>query len=195
MSDMPDQHGRAAAPSISRRSLAAAPMILAMTATRPAVAAEAKNSDTRARMSADDRLDLIELISSYAWNYDCGNAVGTAATFTQGGIIEVPGVRSVQGRADIIRLIEEFYETARGEKAWQHLTSNHVFHGSGKDCVVYCYWTILETNADNKNYREKLYGVATFGYYRAECVQGDGGWLISKLGIHQWDRDKLPWAS
>jgi len=140
------------------------------------------------RLSADDRLDIIELHARYSWAYDCSDPEEAAATFTEDAVIDAFGAEAARGRAGIADLIRTLYGSERGDLDWQHHNGHFIFDGNGDACTVYNYWSLLKGNAATVEY-----SVRSFGYYRSECVKVDGEWLIARRSIDRWNRDKLPW--
>ena len=163
-------------------------LALAMGSSGISERAVAANSPSRGRVSAEDRLDIMELFARYSWNYDCGDAEGAASTFTPDAVIEAFGAEAARGRSAIVAFIKSLYASERGDVDWQHYNGHFIFDGNAHACTVYCYWGLLQGNAATKQY-----GVRSFGYYQNECVKTEGAWLIGKRSINRWNRNKLPW--
>lgn len=141
------------------------------------------------RPSAAARLDIMELFARYSWSYDCSDAVGAAACFAEDAVIEAFGKETARGREAIVRFIAGLYESVRGDLVWQHHNEHFIFDGDDEACTVYCYTTILEQDPETQEY-----SVYNFGFYRTECRNFDGEWLITRRSINRWNRDRLPWA-
>jgi SnoaL-like domain len=73
-------------------------------------AGEDEMSDTHvgeARLSAEDRLEILELLARYCWAIDCDDGPAWAATFTPDGVFHSLLLnRSFSGRDELIGMIE-----------------------------------------------------------------------------------------
>ena len=73
-------------------------------------AGEDEMSDTsgsEARLSAEDRLEILELLARYCWAIDCDDGPAWAATFTPDGVFHSLLLnRSFSGRDELIGMIE-----------------------------------------------------------------------------------------
>lgn len=135
-----------------------------------------------ARIPAEDRLDMIELMARYAWSYDCGHMDGFIQCFTPDGIIEAFGKEEARGHASMKPLLEMLFKI-RGDKGWQHLTDHHHFQEfDGVRCKVYSYFLMPEMDKV-----AKVNSVRSMGYYISYCVKIDDEWYFEKRSIHRWD--------
>lgn len=108
--------------------------------------------------------------------------------FTPDGVIEAFDEVVVAGRDAVKPFLKSLYDL-RGAHSWQHLTSHYQFRGDARECVVYCYWTLIEAKDADQAVR-----VRGTGYYETHCVKSDGEWLIKRRRIFHWDKTKVPWA-
>jgi SnoaL-like domain len=174
---------------ISRRrfAVAAATAVMASAATNATEAGATGGRD--ARVPADDRLDLIELMARYAWAYDTNDAPGFAATFTQDGVLEVFGNELARGRDTMSAFLDSAVKM-RGEHGWQHRTDHHVFQNfDGQRCTVYSYYLMPESDAAGGNVQ-----VRAMGYYVSHCLKTKGRWLFQKREVVRWN-GKSPWLT
>jgi hypothetical protein len=143
---------------------------------------------SKRRMSADDRLDIMELFARYSWAYDCSDAAAYSATFAPDGVLEAFGGEAARGREAIATFVAALIASERGDNDWQHYNGHFVFEaGADEDsCTVYNYWNLLQSK-DGPSVR-------SFGYYVSDCVRIGGEWLLKRRGINRWDRTKLPWS-
>jgi hypothetical protein len=134
------------------------------------------------RISAADRLDIIELMARYAWAYDTSNAAALADTFTADGVLEIFGRVAISSP----EMVPGFLETARqmrGDHAWQHLTDHHIFRDyDGKACTVYSYYLMPQGDATGGNGT-----VRAMGYYVSHCVRQGGSWRFARRSVHRWN--------
>jgi hypothetical protein len=138
------------------------------------------------RLSAEDRLDILELFSRYAWSYDCSDVEGVINTFTEDAVIEAFGSEAARGHDGIRPFMAMLYDVERGDAIWQHLNDHHVFSGQGNQCQVYNYWTLVQTLDGETSVRSN-------GFYITDCVKVNNQWLMSRRNINRWDRSKTPW--
>ncbi len=182
---------------ISRRSLAAGMATLggALIGTTAAVAASASGSTRKgssagaSKLPAEDRLDLIELMSIYAWAYDTEDAALLASTFTPDGKLVVFGNVLVEGREGFSAFIDQAKEM-KGEHGWQHLADHHVFRDyDGQSCNIYSYYTMAESDLQGGNVNMRA-----MGYYASHCVRDGTGWLFTERSVVRWNGE-LPFKA
>lgn len=185
-----------ALPVLSRRGLAAGLAGVAGWLAGGAISARAgevaPDEETQAapamKLSAEDRLDLLELIAVYAWAYDCEDAELLRTTFTPDGVLEVFGKVLGSGKTGFDDMIAHSQEM-KGEHGWQHLADHHVFRDyDGDSCKVYSYYTMAESDAAGANLTMRA-----MGYYVSDCVRGPDGWLFAKRTVTRWN-GTMPFA-
>ena len=120
-------------------------------------------------MSADDRLDILDLFARYAWAYDCGDAEAYAATFTHDAVLSDEKGFRADGREAIGQGIKTYFDL-RGDSVWQHHNDHLRIEGDGSACVVHSYWAVIEHRVDGG------FGVGSLGWYISDCVRTDEGW-------------------
>lgn len=167
---------------ISRRGLGALSVAGAAFAAGAASAHDAAPvAVSGPRISADDKLDIIELMARYAWAYDTSNEASLSATFTPDGVLEVFGKPLVEGRENFGPFLAMAADM-RGAHGWQHLTDHHVFTDyDGASCKVFSYYTMPEAAPDGGSVQ-----LRAMGYYISHCVRTPEGWLFSKREVIRW---------
>lgn len=172
--------------SLTRRDIARLSAGLAALSL-PATATPAATGKRRqARIPAQDRLEVMELIALYAWAYDTSHPDDLVDTFTQDGTLTVFG-RPIGGREEIRSFIAGAIAN-RGEAGWQHLTDQHVFRDySGERCTVYSFYLMAEADRSGGNGR-----VRAMGYYVSHCRKEAGEWRFASREIVRWN-SKRPW--
>lgn len=136
-------------------------------------------------MTAEDRLDILDLFARYAWAYDCSDAEAYAGTFAPDGVL-VGGQLRVQGRPAIREAIKAFFEM-RGTSLWQHYNDHLRMQGNDRECTVWSYWAVLE------HHRPDRFGVGRLGHYFSRCVKVDGRWCFKERAFYAELPDGLPW--
>jgi len=188
---MSNEQNEESGQGVSRRGFAAVPLGATLALGGASFMESKAMADTTvsgARLSAEDRLDIIDLFARYSWCYDCSDAEGYAATFTPDGVIEAFGAEAARGRGAIAVFVKKLIASNRGDNDWQHLNNHHHFRATPEGATVYSYWTVIEGNE-----AEKRHGVHSFGYYVTDCVKQGGEWFIKKRSINRWNRDQVPW--
>lgn len=170
---------------LSRRDVARLGTGIAALAVPAAAAAAAQPSRGGARISAGDRLEIIELMARYAWAYDTNETQDMLDTFTDDGVLYVFG-NKVGGKAEIPAFLAEGVNM-RGE-AYQHLTDHHVFRDfTGNACTVYSFYTMIDADKNGSNGR-----VRAVGYYVSYCRKERGEWRFARRDVVRWN-GKQPW--
>jgi|GEM_PF-1217823 len=135
-----------------------------------------------ARLSADDRLEIIELMARYAWAYDTEDAQALASTFTADGSLEVFGKLLVKHPSEFQAFLAQAKEM-KGEHGWQHLADHHLFRDyDGQTCTAYSYYLMPEGDRQGGNVT-----LRAMGYYTSNCVRTAGGWRFSKRSVVRWN--------
>jgi SnoaL-like domain len=132
------------------------------------------------KLSAGDRLDLIELQNSYAWGIDGKDAAQFEGVFTDDVDAQYTTLMRLQGRARLARWLESFHAPY---DATQHLFSNFTFTSEG-DGVLMRSYVVAQL------FVQDYPGGANFvshGYYLDRVVQADAGWRVrSRQIINLW---------
>jgi hypothetical protein len=165
--------------SLSRRDLARQTSVAMLAAgTAPGAAAAA----VPPRLSAEDRLDIIELMARYAWAYDTANEAGLAGTFTPDGELEVFGRVMAGGRLGFAAFLATAAQM-RGAHGWQHQTNNHVFTAyDGEACTVFSYYLMPESDAQGGDVH-----LRAMGYYESRCRRTAHGWRFARRAVTRWN--------
>lgn len=133
-------------------------------------------------LSADDRLDIQDVIARYAWALDTGDEAAFLKCFAQGAelvweVFEEPV--SWRGQAALQRFIAFF--RARPESAGrQHHVSNIVLEPSDDGASGRCYVAVALRQGDGPH------RLNVMGWYEDRFVCEDGHWKISRRVIRDW---------
>lgn len=148
-------------------------------------------SSTALKLSADDRMDIIELYARYAWAIDLADAEEVKMCFAEDGHFDHLWQGRVQGHEAIVKNLETLWY---GRGAWwygrQHLFNHFRFFPETEERVrVKCFNQIIQFNTEyNTNF---VFGIGT----RDDVVEKqDGRWLFKSLYVNAWlSRDDVPW--
>ncbi len=120
------------------------------------------------KLSAEDRLDIIELTATFDNAMDSEDVEKYLSTFIEDG--ELAGFwGSTKGkdklREEFPQLLDSF---ARGRR---HLLTNHEVKGSGDNATMYSYLTVFNRDTNT---------MAGSGTFNDELVRANGKWLFKK---------------
>jgi SnoaL-like domain len=124
------------------------------------------------RLSAEDRLDIMDLIARYAYTLDSGDLDGYVNNFAPEGVLfeqhkgreairEYVGMLMRQGRAGPL---------PNGDVAYRHFVGSPVIDGGGDRAIVHSYllWVNMGTEPP----------VSAAAEYTDECIKLDGRWYF-----------------
>ena len=143
------------------------------------------------KLSADDRLDIMELFARYSWAIDLADASEVAACFATDGYFDHLWQGRVQGHAAIIANLEQLWY---GRGAWwygrQHLFNHFRFFPESLERVrVQSFFQIIQFNVEyNNNF---VFGIGTRDDW---VVKQQGQWVFQTLYVNAWrSREDVPW--
>lgn len=117
-----------------------------------------------------DRMDIVNLIHSYAHHADNGDTAAFADLFLDDAVIDI-GFPGITDRASLKRMLEQ--RPAGGGPKTRHVMTNMVFHEqTGASASGALYFTLMSTDAG------KLTPMVT-GQYTFTAAQPRGEWRIS----------------
>jgi SnoaL-like domain len=147
-------------------------------------------SESNAKLSVEDRLDIMELFAKYAWGIDTGNLDAVVATFAEDGYLDHLWQGKLQGREALKRAFEElWYDRPSWWIGRQHLANHFLITRDGEGARVKAMFSILQYNVD---YRTNfVFGIGTWDNF---CVKRNGMWVFKSVYINAWTGpDKVPW--
>ena len=115
-------------------------------------------------LSAEDKIEILELIARYNHTIDAGDTGGWAATFTENGIFEAPDT-TAQGPEDLKRFVAKIPAGGR------HWVNNVMIDGSGNSATASCYLHVLNVKEGGKT-------IVT-GLYNDTLERVGGAWKIA----------------
>jgi len=120
-----------------------------------------------------DRLDITNLILSYAHHADGGNTDAFGALFLDDARVDL-GFPGITDKPSLMKMVTERPRPANGPKT-RHVMTNLVFHAqTDQDAKGAVYLTMMSTDAN------KLTPIVT-GCYTFAVARRDGRW-----GIRDW---------
>ena len=120
-----------------------------------------------------DRVDIDNLFSVYAYTLDDGDADGWIALYTEDGVFDAPGINRFEGPEGLRSIANIVIETSKGN--WRHTATNVLATpGPHKDEVAVRLRTLVtDWNVDPAG--------TQFNDYRGTLVRIDGQWRIKEL--------------
>jgi uncharacterized protein (TIGR02246 family) len=133
----------------------------------------------RTRLSADDRLDIMDLIARYAYTLDSGDLDGYVNNFAPDGILFEQHV----GRDKIREYVAMLMRQGRagpltdGDVASRHFVGSPVIDGGNDRATVHSYLLWVNAGSDPP--------VSAAAEYTDECVKLDGRWYFQKRSLRR----------
>ncbi len=123
-------------------------------------------------MSADEIIEINHLTNKYNQAADSGNGEAFAGTFTEDGILEMPGSDPIAGRDALTVSGNTFPQLIEGVRHW---TNNQVVEINGDSATARCY--LLLTSAGSPP------NIMTSGSYSDKLIKTDQGWKVTKRSV------------
>ena len=152
-------------------------------------------TDAPARLTADDRLDILDLFARYSWGIDLADKDMALSCFTEDSYFDHLWQGRVQGLKAIEKNLEElWYDRQHWWYGRQHLFNHHlmepvVTEPGEPGARVKSFFQIVQHNVDyGTNF---LFGIGT---REDTLVKRDGRWFFLSLYVNAWvSRETVPW--
>ena len=149
----------------------------------------------RFRLPVEDRLDIEDLYSRYAWGLDLGDEELLKSVFAEDGWFDHLWQGRVQGHEAVLANIKALWTD---RQSWwygrQHVMNTFLFNplepGDERgDLEVKLWFQILQFNVDyNNNF---VFGIGTRTDY---LTKKEGEWKFQSLHVNAWNAfDQVPW--
>jgi len=123
-------------------------------------------------MSAEDIIEINHLTNRYNQAADSGNGEAFAATFTEDGVLEMPGSDPIAGRNALVASGDSFPQLIEGVRHW---TNNQVVDIDGDSATASCYLLLMGAGSPPT--------FMTTGIYSDELTRTDQGWRFTKRSV------------
>jgi hypothetical protein len=133
-------------------------------------------------LTAEDRLDIQQVISRYAWSLDTGDVAGFVACFGRDGALVWDAFEQPvrwQGTT-ALRHFATFFRDQPTSAGRQHHVSNIVIEPSPAGARARSYAAVALRQGDGPH------ALSVMGYYEDEFCREDGRWCISERHIRDW---------
>lgn len=130
-------------------------------------------------LTAQDRLDVADLLASYSRCLDTGDVDGYVNLFAPDGVLDgQAGPRS--GRAAIRRVAEAMAAAAQEPgptRGQRHFAAQPVIDGDGQRCQARSYFLLVRQSTSGEPV------IRAMGEYVDECVRYEGRWVFARRDI------------
>jgi hypothetical protein len=142
------------------------------------------------KVSAEDRLEIMELFARYAWGIDLADAEMALSAFAEDAWFDHLWQGRVQGHAAILKNLKSlWYDRQHWWFGRQHLFNHFIMDPTPEGVRVRSFFQIVQFNVDyGTNF---LFGIGT----RDDLVVKEKGrWVFKTLHVNAWTaRDEVPW--
>ena len=148
-------------------------------------------SSSNAKLSADDRLDIMELFAKYAWAINFGDDEGVLQCFAEDALLDRLWQCKMAGHEKIRRAFEELWYARPSWWIGRQYLANHFFmEPEGEGARVRAFFSILQYNVE---YRTNfVFGGGTSDNF---CTKRNGKWVFQSLKVNAWmDRNTVLWV-
>ena len=144
------------------------------------------------KLTAEDRLEIQELYSRYAWGIDLADADMAMSTFTQDCWFDHLWQGKVQGHEAILKNLQSLWND---RQSWwygrQHIMNTFIMEEREQpgELDVRCFFQIIQFQTD---YRTNfVFGIGT----RIDhLTKKEGPWRFQSLKVNAWtEADQVPW--
>jgi len=131
------------------------------------------------RLSADDRLAIMDLIARYAYTLDSGDLDGYVGNFAPDGVL----FENHRGRTQIREYVAMLMTQGRagplpnGDVAYRHFVGSPVIDGDAGRAIVHSYLLWVNMGAEPP--------VSSAAEYTDECVKLDGRWFFQSRSLRR----------
>ena len=148
-----------------------------------------------AKLSAEDRLDIMDLFARYSWGIDLADTEKVLTCFTEDSYFDHLWQGRVKGLDAIVKNLEAlWYDRQHWWFGRQHLFNHQlmepvVTETGEPGARVKSFFQIVQYNVDyGTNF---VFGIGTRDDV---CVKRDGRWYFLTLYVNAWiSRDTVPW--
>ena len=132
-------------------------------------------------LSAEDKIEIYELIARYNVAIDSGDAEGWAQCFTPDGVFDGI-VGRYEGREEIAAFARRYWTDPEYEewRACQHWVNNVIIEGDGDEATQTAFHQLVQPTAEGGR-------ILLVARYRDELRRLDGRWLFTQRRVRAHD--------
>jgi ketosteroid isomerase-like protein len=134
------------------------------------------------KLTAEDRLDILQLIHNYAWALDTGDVDRFVGQFADDAVLVWDAFEQPEewrGHAELRAFAEDFRDLP-STAGRQHHVSNVVIEGEGERAQATAYVAVMLRQ------ESEPCPVTVLGWYDDEFVRCAEGWKITRHVIRDW---------
>ena len=142
---------------------------------------------TKNRLSVQDRLDIHEMMTRYAWSLDQADLEAFLDLFAPDGVWQTINGDRGQGRDGVRRLITPFFDRPDHAGTQHHITAI-TLEGEGDRANSRSYFSMIRWDGSTG-----ARFVTMTGWYEDRLVKLNGAWLFQERVIRRWFGAGIPW--
>jgi uncharacterized protein (TIGR02246 family) len=135
------------------------------------------------KLTAEDRLEIIDLLARYARNLDARDSTALSRTFAPDGAMSSPRTGAIRGREAIRATVEQV--TADWGMQVRHQSSLPVIEGDADRCYVRSYTQVLVQTPEGPC------AVSEVVDYQDTCVKQNGAWYFQERKVTRVLQDAI----
>lgn len=139
-------------------------------------------------ITADDRFAVQDLLMTYVYAIDTGDAQGYADTFAVDGVLTTSEGERLEGYAAILEYARRIVPKPGG-RGRQHHFQHIRFSGEGNGIRVFSFWLVAHRTSEPDATR-----VRSMGSCDDLCVKTAAGWRFAHRKIGRWTDMTAPWV-
>ena len=141
-----------------------------------------------AQVTADERFAVHDLLMTYVYAIDTGDAQGYAGTFKPDGVLITSEGERFAGRAAILDYARRVVPKPGGRGRQHHFQQIRVSR-EGEGIRVFSFWMVAQRTSEPDATR-----VRSIGSCDDLCVKTADGWRFAERKIGRWTDATAPWS-
>lgn len=129
-------------------------------------------------LSAEDQLEIQQLMARYSFYEDSGQAEGYASLYTIDGSFVGSGDKRIVGQEALARFARDRWETKPQVRRWTHWVSNIVITPTPEGAQARSYSMVVEKNDDG-------YRIVKVSGKQDELRREDGAWRFHVRAVFE----------
>ncbi len=136
----------------------------------------------QASVTAEDKIQIHELLARYCWSFDTGDVDGFVACFAQDAVLCEDVFEEVDRwtGADQIRAMAKHFFAIPHFAGRQHHPTNILIEGTTERCHVRAFCFVIEVGND------KPCSIPFAGHYDDLVIKVDGAWVFKERLVRHW---------
>jgi hypothetical protein len=139
-------------------------------------------------VTAEDKIQIHELLARYAWSFDTGDADGFVACFAKDAVLCEDVFEEVDrwvGHDEIRAMAKHFFDMPPFAGR-QHHATNILIEGTSEQCRVRAFCFVIDATGVNQPC-----SVPFAGHYDDLVVKVEGAWVFKERLVRHWSGPAL----